>query len=62
MPSEASIDALVKTFTKLGFTDKQARCLVGNMEDLSSNIGSTDTLSKEDQSTIEALMKTCGLS
>ncbi|MGB6056860.1 MAG: hypothetical protein WBF71_01245 [Microthrixaceae bacterium] len=61
-PSDKSIDALVETFTKLGFNETQARCLVDNMDDLSSNIGSTDTLSAKDQSTIEELMKSCGLS
>ncbi len=60
--SEESIKALVETFTKLGFNETQARCLVENMDDLSTDIGSTDTLSTEDRSTIEQLMKSCGLS
>lgn len=62
VPQSKSIEALIETFKKLGFNETQTRCMVDHLEELSAEIGPKDTISADDQSRIEELMKSCGLS
>jgi hypothetical protein len=40
--NEQGVEAVVQTWMQIGFTEEQARCLVQQMEELSSADGATD--------------------
>ncbi len=63
LANQEAIDAMVQTWMQAGFTEEQATCLVEQMNEVSSQIDSTDpdALSAGDQNLIEQMMTTCNL-
>jgi len=59
--NEQGVEAVVQTWMQLGFTEKQARCLVQEMEELSSAGGATDgiAIGAGDQNLTAQLLATC---
>lgn len=56
-PSDETYQGLVETLTKMGISKEQARCVVDKMDAATANIG--DSITPEDQSRIEELLKEC---
>lgn len=56
--SEAGIDAIVRTWVQLGFSEDQARCLAEQMNQMSAS-ASTTTDASTNQNLIEQMMKVC---
>jgi len=63
LANQEAIDAMVQTWMQAGFTEEQATCLVEQMNEVSSQIDSTDpdALSAGDENLIEQMMTTCNL-
>ncbi|MHB1139593.1 MAG: hypothetical protein ACYC2O_11595 [Microthrixaceae bacterium] len=54
-----AIDAMIETWTQMGFTEEQATCLVEEMNELSSTIGDASDLRAGDVNRIEQMMDRC---